>query len=357
MKLPNGYGSVRKLSGKRRNPWRVEKTLGWDIDLVTKKKKQKKVIIGYFPTRKAGLDALAAYNKKPWDVLRSEATLEYCYEKWSERHYKTLKESSTDNYRAAWKYLEPLHSVPISDIKTEPLQEIIDGAIAYNRSASVQKRIKTICTSCFNYAIQNDLADKNYASFLITQESSAKLKRLPYSDEEIQSLWNIKDDFNAKIVLILLYTGMRVNELLEMPRCNVDIDGHFLHVTKAKTAAGVRYVPIHPTVFPIVKEFYDMGMKFLINNPRTGKRQTYSAFTKKGSGGYSKLNDKLHMVHHLHDTRHTFVSRAAVLKLDDTYIKLIIGHELDGTTKKVYTHIPKEELYSEIHGFYYNVDI
>lgn len=28
MKLPNGYGSVVKLSGKRRKPWMVRKTTG-----------------------------------------------------------------------------------------------------------------------------------------------------------------------------------------------------------------------------------------------------------------------------------------------------------------------------------------
>jgi hypothetical protein len=28
MKLPNGYGSVVKLSGKRRNPYQVRKTTG-----------------------------------------------------------------------------------------------------------------------------------------------------------------------------------------------------------------------------------------------------------------------------------------------------------------------------------------
>ena len=29
MKLPNGYGSVFKLSGKRRKPWVARKTVGW----------------------------------------------------------------------------------------------------------------------------------------------------------------------------------------------------------------------------------------------------------------------------------------------------------------------------------------
>ena len=38
MKLPNGYGSVVKLSGKRRKPWMVRKTTGYHIDPVKEKK-------------------------------------------------------------------------------------------------------------------------------------------------------------------------------------------------------------------------------------------------------------------------------------------------------------------------------
>ena len=38
MKLPNGYGSVVKLSGKRRKPWMVRKTTGYRIDPVKEKK-------------------------------------------------------------------------------------------------------------------------------------------------------------------------------------------------------------------------------------------------------------------------------------------------------------------------------
>ena len=32
MRLPNGYGGVTKLSGRRRKPYMVRKTIGWHID-------------------------------------------------------------------------------------------------------------------------------------------------------------------------------------------------------------------------------------------------------------------------------------------------------------------------------------
>ena len=63
MRNPNGYGSAVKLSGNRRNPYAARKTKGWDdrgypiYDT-----------IGYYPTREAGMIALAEYNRNPYDI-------------------------------------------------------------------------------------------------------------------------------------------------------------------------------------------------------------------------------------------------------------------------------------------------
>ena len=46
MKLPNGYGTVYKLSGNRRKPWIARKTRAW-----TDEGKQLFDIIGYYPKR------------------------------------------------------------------------------------------------------------------------------------------------------------------------------------------------------------------------------------------------------------------------------------------------------------------
>lgn len=51
MKLPNGYGSVVKLSGKRRNPYQVRKTTGWHYDKEKDKQVQDMITIGYATTR------------------------------------------------------------------------------------------------------------------------------------------------------------------------------------------------------------------------------------------------------------------------------------------------------------------
>ncbi len=65
MKMANGVSTVYKRSGNRRNPYIVRKTVGWDIDTQTGKRKQIYITIGYAPTRAKGLEMLMDYNKNP----------------------------------------------------------------------------------------------------------------------------------------------------------------------------------------------------------------------------------------------------------------------------------------------------
>ena len=51
MKLPNGYGSVVKLSGKRRKPYQVRKTTGWHYDKEKDRQVQDMITVGYAATR------------------------------------------------------------------------------------------------------------------------------------------------------------------------------------------------------------------------------------------------------------------------------------------------------------------
>lgn len=87
MKLPNGYGSVVKLSGKRRKPWMVRKTTGYHIDPVKGKKVNEYIIIGYAATKTEGLQMLADYNRNPYDTKAAKMTFDEVYEEWSKKNF------------------------------------------------------------------------------------------------------------------------------------------------------------------------------------------------------------------------------------------------------------------------------
>ena len=65
MKLPNGYGSIIKLSGNRRKPYQVRITKGF-----TDEGKQIYMYLGYFAKRDEALIALSEYNSSPYDITK-----------------------------------------------------------------------------------------------------------------------------------------------------------------------------------------------------------------------------------------------------------------------------------------------
>ena len=80
MKMPNGYGSVVKLTGRRRKPWMVRITTGVVMDMETMKAKQIRQVLGYYASRTEALQALADYNDDPYNLESARYTFRYCYE-------------------------------------------------------------------------------------------------------------------------------------------------------------------------------------------------------------------------------------------------------------------------------------
>ena len=133
MKLPNGYGSVHKLSGNRRNPWRARKTTGWSLDKKTMKYKQEYTTLGYYPTKKEALQALAAYNEQPYD-LDNNLTVMQLYERWSKEYFQSLKgKSGQRTISSAWAYCSDVYDIKLRDLRARHIKGCIDDGTAVVR--------------------------------------------------------------------------------------------------------------------------------------------------------------------------------------------------------------------------------
>lgn len=341
MKLPNRYGSITKLSGKRRKPYIVRITTGYEIDPETLQTKQIRKNLGYYSTRKEAMQALADYNSSPYDLNSKDITFSKIYNIWSEKKFKKLSESSISCYSAAYSHCKSIMNTPIKDLKTHHLQSVIDDC---ELGFVTKQNIKVIMNGIFDYALQNDLVAKNYATFLETGEKETILKRVIFSKEEINKLWSMSERYDVKIVLILLYSGMRVNELLQMPRECCNLKERYLDIKKAKNKSSIRKVPIHDKIFPFIQEFYEKEKCNLVTNDN-GSTVLYNNFVSRD---FKKMMKELGAEHKLHDTRHTFITNAREAKIDDLCLKLIVGHTPTDITKKVYTHVAFEELLKEI---------
>lgn len=343
MKMPNGYGSVTKLSGNRRNPWVVRVTTHLEYDEQNDKYSQKRAVLGYFPTRKDALNALADYSKSPFDPYDSAITFSQLYDRWKDRNYGSLSASTKTSRESAYKYCEPLYNRKIKDIRLEMMQDIIDSC---PHGSNTKKNIKTIMHNVFEYALQNNYVNKDYSEFIKVEYSEPVIEREIFTEKEIQTLWEMSDQWDVQVLLILLYSGMRVNELLKNKKENCNLEEGWIYVPKelAKNKQSIRYVPIHDKVYDFVKSFYERSTGDLMTNTNG----TVIAYNNFVSRNLKRINEHLIHDHKMHDTRHTFITNAYHAKVDELCLKLIVGHTPEGITKQVYTHMDNAVLKREI---------
>lgn len=160
MKLANGVGTVYKLSGNRRNPYIVRKTVGWEIDVKTGKHKQIYVTIGYAPTRAKGLEMLMEYNKNPYDIEASKITFSEVYEKWSTEKFPTISDSNVKGYQASYKCCEALYNRIFKDLKLSDLQGIVDNC---GKNYPTLRKLKVLLNQIYDYAMKYELCNKWYS--------------------------------------------------------------------------------------------------------------------------------------------------------------------------------------------------
>lgn len=217
MKRPNGTGSVYKLSDKkRRKPYVAAVTYYDKADNYKLKRK----ILGTFATKKEAIHKIETHNVGPYNL--TDITFKEAFGFWSERAFQKGSPQKADSYRAAFKKCTLLHNMQMSDIKLVHLQTVFDNL--QNVSKSTINNVKIVVSSVYDYCIKYEYIKKDYSKYIELPEGNEKKKKQIFSDIEIKKLWELQSDNDiASIVLILIYTGYRIRELLEMPKSNIKL--------------------------------------------------------------------------------------------------------------------------------------
>ena len=332
MKLPNGYGSVIRLSRRRRKPYAARVTVSRTDD-----GKQIRKYLGTFATRQEALNALANYNQSPFDIDLRKLTFAEVYDLWCRSKFKGNPIKPV--YVAAYKNLSALHDLTFSGIRKRHIQAVIDVCPL---SVPAMNHMKSVCSQMFKYAGDQEIVATNYASLveLPTKEESNLHK--PFTREELSKLWKHTEDLGARVALILCYTGLRPTELAKIKTADVDLAARCMK-GGIKTKAGKnRLIPIAEKIFPLVEGFYMPANEYLLTVE--GKP------VLNGDNLRLRIWDKSPLLkNHLpHDGRHTCATLMDDAEVPLKIKQLILGHSSQDITNKVYTHKTLEQLVEAI---------
>lgn len=348
MRQANGSGSVYKLSGNRRKPYVAMVTVKTVYDEENDKYILKRKALGYFSNQNDARKCLASYNETPCDIENIDITVCDIWEAIKPNLEKTLSKSRYDGYLAAFSYMNSIKDMKIRDVKTNHLQKIINSC---DKKSSTKQNIKTVMSRIFAYAMQNDFVSKDYSDYVKFEKDAVSIKRELFTPEEVQILWKHSGQWECDLFLVLLYTGMRVNEFLASKSDCIDLDNKFITLPRniVKNASSERTVPIHDQLIPILTRFKNNGSEWIATKPN-GIHIEYKNFMDRD---LHKITELLGTRHTPHDARHTFVTRARECGCDNLVIQRIVGHSPDTITEKVYTHLEMKELLEEINKITY----
>ena len=165
-----------------------------------------------------------------------------------------------------------------------------------------------------------------------------------FTPHEINTLFANDDRQWVDVILIMIYTGVRINELLKIKIENVYLENRYL-ITGSKTDAGKnRIIPISKKILPYISKRYNKDQCWLI------RQDDGKAFEKNNfrSSYFNPTMEALNMYHTPHECRHTCASLMDAAGVNRVSQQLILGHKGANITEQVYIHKNLEELIKAI---------
>lgn len=283
------------------------------------------------------LAALEALNRLTGRSLDERYNMSFAdvFEAWKEEHYKEITDAGRASYNRAYDVFKQLHRKKFRGLRTADFHAVLYPYMG--QSHYTMSKHKQLLTQMSARAMREELITTNFAKFVKLPENVKKEKEI-FSDTDIEKLETDGGE-TAKIVLMLIYTGMRIGELFALPLD--DFHGAYV-VGGEKTEAGRNMViPIRPEGRRYFQYFAQQAGGPLLLSGYTGQRVPNN-FRKRD---YYPLLDKLGIERKTpHATGHTYASRARRSGMPPEILQKILGHADYSTTANIYVHTDVEEL-------------
>lgn len=285
------------------------------------------------------------------------------FEEWLTHYIKpSSKQRTFEQYsRAAQIHILPyLGDIELTDLTPFVLQKFITG-LTENGNKRTGKGLSPNFVKTILSIVQNSLKTAHLVGYL-PEYSANKIKRPKPKEKQVEcfSAWEQKKIEEAALsakkdkyrgIILCLYTGLRIGELLALTWNDIDFDKNILSVTKTchdgnengkhiriidtpKTENSRRQIPLPKTLVKILKEMKKKSKcEFVIAD---GEKPV---FIRSYQRTFELLLKKLKLPHKgFHSLRHTFATRALECGMDVKSLSEILGHKNAMITLNRYAH-------------------
>lgn len=278
-------------------------------------------------------------------------------ELWLERYMKhTIKIRTYNRYKSICDLhlIKDLGEYELDELKPNVLQDFLLKKIDDHYSTNTIKGIVSVLKQALRLAITLEFVDKEYCSNLKMPSSEEKEISVFTKKEQqvIESFCLNHKKRNYIGIVICLYTGIRLGELLALTWDDIDFNSNLLTINKTSYSAKVdgktqiivdkpktkksnRVIPLPNQLVKLLKIIKkESNSKYVITTRNSGMvgnrsyQRTFKFILKKVNVQYRNF----------HSLRHTFATNAIELGMDVKTLAEILGHTNAMITLNRYSH-------------------
>ncbi|MCP3987692.1 MAG: site-specific integrase [Actinomycetia bacterium] len=210
--------------------------------------------------------------------------------------------------------------------------------------------------AALGWAQSADMISRNPAEHVsIARSTVAKIDDSLTAEEAAAVLHAAKGDELEALFWLAIKYGLRLGELLDLKWEDVDFESGELHVRQAKTAAGVRALPLIPDALHQLEQRRRLGGPTLAHSyvfPGPGGRQRRPQLTRRD---WNRLLAKANVEHRcrecasnrpcstsvrrFHASRHTVATLLLEAGVALEVVSAILGHSSIGVTANIYAKV------------------
>ncbi len=255
-----------------------------------------------------------------------------------------------------------LHILPalgeweLEELSAERLQRFVVSLMKKGMAANSINGVITIVKTSLKSAVSLDMVVKQYADCI--QRPKVKEKKVEcFSKTEQRKIEEYvlkKMPNKPKLfgIILCLYTGLRIGELLALTWADIDFSQRSMSVTKScrdvwtdgkynkaidtpKTKSSERRIPLPKQLIKHLKDLKKISCSDYV----IGGQRACGASIRSYQKSFEGILKKLKIEHKsFHSLRHTFATRAIECGMDIKTLSEILGHKNPTVTLTRYTH-------------------
>lgn len=186
------------------------------------------------------------------------------------------------------------------------------------KPATVHREFKVL-SAAFSMAVRNDLCEYNPCGRVKMPSFDNIQDKVLHLEDEAKFLAGFRNSLQKEVALVVLYTGLRQNDVLGLRRDQVDLREDEIKLIQGKTKRRVS-IPIHDKVREVLTRRMECG-DLIFPSYRTGK-QMHSI---KNAIRFACIRAEIPVLT-IRDLRRSYGTRLHELGYDDTTVADLLGH-------------------------------